>query len=401
MDAKTVIEGLGTQVKSRKNAKSVLQEMANRIGIHINGTNPWDIQVRDERFYNRVVAHGSIGFGESYMDGWWEVEQLDELFYRITLLRHRHLFDNPMRLLTVWLEAKFLNRQSRTKSKQVIEVHYNLSNEMYQAMLGKTMAYTCGYWKNVKTLDEAQEAKYDLVCRKLDLKPEDEVLELGCGWGGFARYAHEHYGCHLVSVNISEEQIRFARENYQEAADFFLCDYRDRHIYNPSGQIFDKVVSIGMCEHVGVENYKSWMQLVSDQLKDHGLFLLHSIGTDTHTVEVDPWVDKYIFPQSALPSPKSLGNAMDQIFMLEDWHDFGVDYDTTLLEWFKNFDADWQTSEKLPQHLELKGMNRETFYRMWKYYLLSIAGCFRSRYISLWQLVLSKKGVLGGYQTVR
>ncbi len=401
MDAKIVLEGLTTQIKSRKNAKKLIHEIADHAGIQINGNNPWDIQVKDERFYNRVFAQGSMGLGESYMDEWWDCEQMDEFFYRITLMRKRNLLDNPFRYLRAWTEAFLLNRQSRARSKKVAEIHYNLSNEMYQQMLGKSMAYTCAYWKEAKTLDEAQYAKYDLVCRKLGLKEGEEVLEMGCGWGGFARYASENYGCNLVSVNISEEQIKFARENYKGAAEFYLCDYRDRHLYNPSGKKFDKVVSIGMCEHVGVKNYKPWLRLVAEQLKDHGLFLLHSIGSDRYDVEVDPWINRYIFPNSAIPSPKSLGNAIDNVLVLEDWHDFGVDYHTTLMAWFENFHNDWQKSSKIPDYLELRGMSRTMFYRMWKYYLMSVAGGFRSRYISLWQLVLSRKGVLGGYQTIR
>ncbi len=220
MDAKIVLEGLTTQIKSRKNAKKLIHEIANQAGIQINGNNPWDIQVKDERFYNRLFAQGSVGLGESYMDEWWDCEQLDEFFYRITLMRKRNLLDNPFRYLRAWTEAFLLNRQSRARSKKVAEIHYNLSNEMYQQMLGKSMAYTCAYWKEAKTLDEAQYAKYDLVCRKLGLKEGEEVLEMGCGWGGFARYASENYGCNLVSVNISEEQIKFARENYNEAAEF-------------------------------------------------------------------------------------------------------------------------------------------------------------------------------------
>lgn len=401
MDAKVLISGFTSQIRGRKTAKKVIEELAEQGGIKINGKNPWDIQVLDERFYNRVFAHGSLGLGESYMEGWWECEQLDEFFYKVTLLHTRNLMDNPFRYLGAWLEATLLNRQSRTRSKQVIDIHYNLSNEMYRAMLGETMAYTCGYWKAANTLDEAQYAKYDLICRKLELKPGEQVLELGCGWGGFARYASENYGVHLVSVNISEEQIKFAREEYKGAAEFHLCDYRDHPLYNPYGKKFDKAVSIGMCEHVGVRNYKSWLKLVRNQLKDHGMFLLHSIGCDEYDVEVDPWINKYIFPNSALPSPRSLGSAIDRVLLIEDWHDFGVDYHTTLMEWFKNFDADWQANKKLPNYMELTGIDQETFYRMWKYYLMSVAGSFRSRYISLWQLVLSKKGVLGGYQSIR
>lgn len=401
VDAKVIIAGLRTRVKGRATAKKVIQELAEQCGMRIDGSNPWDPQVKDERFYNRVFAHGSIGLGESYMEGWWDCERLDEFFYKVTLLHVRNLLDNPFRYLATWLEALFLNRQSRNRSKKVIDVHYNLSNAMYRAMLGESMAYTCGYWKNAKTLDEAQYAKYDLICQKLRLKPGERVLELGCGWGGFAQYASEKYGVHLVSVNISEEQIKFARETFKGAAEFHLCDYRDRQAYNPTGEKFDKAVSIGMCEHVGVKNYRSWLQLVAYQLKDHGMFLLHSIGSHQYDVEVDPWMNKYIFPNSTLPSPRSLGSAIDNVLNIEDWHDFGVDYHTTLMEWFKNFDADWQAHRQVPNRMKLTGMNQETFYRMWKYYLMSVAGGFRSRYISLWQLVLSKKGILGGYPSIR
>ena len=401
MDAKVIIAGLKSQVRGRATAKKMIHEVAEKCGIQINGNHPWDPQVKDERFYNRVFADGSIGLGESYMEGWWECEQLDEFFYKVTLLRVRNLLDNPFRYLGAWLEAIFLNRQSRMRSKKVIDIHYNLSNAMYRAMLGESMAYTCAYWKEAQTLDEAQYAKYDLICRKLQLKAGERVLELGCGWGGFAKYASENYGVHLVSVNISEEQIKFAREEFKGAAEFHLCDYRDHLVYNPTGEKFDKAVSIGMCEHVGVKNYRSWLQLVVAQLKDHGMFLLHSIGSNKYEVEVDPWINKYIFPNSALPSPRSLGRAIDNVLVIEDWHDFGVDYHTTLLAWFKNFDADWQAHHRMPNRLELTGMNQETFYRMWKYYLMSVAGGFRSRYISLWQLVLSKKGILGGYPSIR
>ena len=224
---------------------------------------------------------------------------------------------------------------------------------------------------------------------------------MGCGWGGFAKYASETYGCRMVSVNISEEQIKYAREICSGDVEFHLCDYRDVGLYNPSLKKFDKVVSIGMCEHVGVKNYKPWFRLVLDQLKDRGLFLLHTIGCDEYVTQCEPWFDKYIFPNGVLPSPQSLGTAIDKMFILEDWHDFGGYYDTTLMAWFENFDRYWQSTPNAMEEMGISQVDSQIFYRMWKYYLLSMAGCFRARYMSLWQLVLSKQGVLGVYNSVR
>jgi cyclopropane-fatty-acyl-phospholipid synthase len=390
-------------VKDRLNAKDVIWDFADEIGVTINGGAPWDLQVLDERFYQRVVAESSLGMGESYMDGWWECDSVDELINRIMAHGIRDAFGMlSLAYLRIWLESKVRNRQSRMRSSKVADLHYNLSNEMYLNMLGETMAYTCAYWKEAETLDDAQRAKYDLVCRKLDLKPGEQVLEMGCGWGGFAYFAATHYGCHVVSVNISSEQIKYAREHFaSELVQFHECDYRDVDTYNPYGRQFDKVVSIGMCEHVGVKNYRPWLQLISDQLVDHGLFLLHTIGNDQYSTKCDPWYDKYIFPNGVLPSPKSLGQAVDGMLSIEDWHDFGPDYDKTLCAWFDNFDEYWRAGNKDSPEFGTNQDARMRFYRMWKYYLLSMAGTFRSRYITLWQLVLSKGGAIGGYESVR
>ncbi|MDH3640470.1 MAG: cyclopropane fatty acyl phospholipid synthase [Gammaproteobacteria bacterium] len=390
-------------IKDRFNAKDVIWDFADQIDVTINGDDPWDLQVLDERFYQRVVAESSLGMGESYMDGWWECEAIDELISRIMSIRIRDMLGRlSPALFGVWVESKVRNRQNRPRSYKVADMHYNLSNDMYRQMLGDTMAYTCGYWKNARTLDDAQRAKFDLVCRKLDLKPGERVLELGCGWGGFANFAAANYGCRVVSMNISSEQIRYAREHFaNELIEFHWCDYRDVETYNPHGEQFDKIVSIGMCEHVGVKNYRTWLSTVHDQLVEHGLFLLHTIGTDKYSTKGDPWYDRYIFPNGMLPSPKSLGRAIDGLLVVEDWHNFGPDYDRTLLAWFERFDAYWQAGARDSTDFGATAPTRERFYRMWKYYLLSCAGTFRCRFTSLWQLVLSKRGVIGGYQSIR
>ncbi len=383
------------------NEKEIVTQLLGSADIQINGNRPWDLHVLDERFHKRVLADNSLGLGEAYMEGWWKSQKVDETIYRMLQVRLRQQVKQPIQVVGLWLMAKIANRQNKRRSKEVAEVHYNLNNDLYRHMLGSTMAYTCGYWKNTNSLDQAQINKYDLICRKLDLKPQDEVLELGCGWGGFAKYAAEQYGCHVVAVNISEEQVKYAREHCPDSVDVKLCDYRDVHAYNPTRKQFDKVVSIGMCEHVGVKNYKRWFQIVLEQMKEYSLFLLHTIGSDEYLEYCEPWLDKYIFPNGVLPSPKSLGTAVDGLFILEDWHDFGAYYDNTLMAWHENFEPYWQSSEEVRNAIVPYPAEQETFYRMWKYYLLSLAGAFRARYVSLWQLVLSKKGVRGVYSAVR
>ena len=383
------------------NSKNTLIQLFQAADIKFDGNRPWDPQIHNDDFYHKVLAQGSLGLGESYMQGDWDCDEIDTFVSKAVRLDLRKQITNSASNLKAVAVAHLLNLQSQSRSKKVAREHYDLSNTVYQNMLGKTMAYTCGYWKEVTTLDEAQYAKYDLICRKLNLQAEDKVLEMGCGWGGFAHYANKHYGCHVTAVNISERQVQYATEHYgSETVQFHLCDYRNSQSYNPNRQLFDKVVSIGMCEHVGVKNYKNWFNIIRDQLKDDGLFLLHTISSDEYITKGEPWLDKYIFAGGVLPSPKSLGSAIDGQFVIEDWHDFGVYYDTTLMAWFANFDAYWQKKEQ-PTDLHLQNMDRETFYRMWQYYLLSMAGVFRARYASLWQIVLSKSGLLGGYTSIR
>ena len=273
--------------------------------------------------------------------------------------------------------------QSKSRSKRVARRHYDLGNEFYQDMLDPRMLYTCAYWENAQTLSHAQEDKCELICRKLHLKSTDRVLDLGCGWGGFARYAAEKYGCHVTGYNISEEQIRFARENTQDLpVDFFLADYRDAQ-----GQ-YDKIVSIGLFEHIGPKNYAAAFDLVSSLLTDDGLFLLHTIGRNGASVHVDPWIDKYIFSGGVVPSMARLLGAIEPRFVVEHFHGFGQDYDKTLMSWYANFTRNWH------RHSSALG---ERFYRMWSYYLLSCAGGFRSRRLHLWQWVMSRHGVADGY----
>ena len=328
------------------------------------------------------------------MDGWWEVKKLDELCYKIL---GASLEDKvkSMNYLVHYLEAILINTGKKSKAFEVGVKHYDLGNTLFQKMLDKRMAYSCGYWKDATTLDEAQEAKLDLICRKLNLKPGMKVLDIGCGWGSFCKYAAEKYDVEAVGITVSKEQVEYATLDCKGLnVQIRLLDYRDLNNEALFGHnmLFDRVVSVGMFEHVVYKNYKIFMTTVHSKLKENGLFLLHTIGANKSVVTSDAWSNKYIFPNSHVPSIKQIGGAIENLFVMEDWHSFGAYYDKTLMAWFENFDRSWE---------ELKSDYDERFYLMWKFYLLSAAGSFRARNVQLWQIVLSKNGVYQGYASCR
>src|SRR3989344_2053349 len=368
-------------------ARTFVEELLKKADIHIGGARPQDIVVHDERLFNRVVRYGSLGLGEAYMDGWWDVKALDAFIYKeFTGHLEREFKINRASISTI-LKAFLFNLQTSSRARKVGEVHCDLGNDLYSATLDKRIVYTCGYWKDAKSLDEAQEAKLDLVCKKIGLKSGDRVLDVGCGWGSFAKYAAEKYGASVVGITISKEQAQLARELCVGLPiEIRVQDYREVN------EKFDHIVSLGMFEHVGVKNYKTYFKMANRCLKDDGVFLLHTVGYKFSQLTSDPWITKYIFPGGALPSVAQIGKAIEGLFIVEDLHNFGSDYDKTLMAWFKNFDSAWP---------KLKEKYDERFYRMWKYYLLACAGTARAREMQLWQIVLSKNGVKGGYTSVR
>lgn len=368
-------------------SEEIISQLASIAGIQLNGSAPYDIRVKDDRFYDRVLKDQSLGMGEAYMEGWWDADQLDDCMYRLLRADVESRFKKTPSFYWAYMKAKLLNRQDKTGSLDVIMQHYQLGNDLYRAMLDPTMTYSCGYWKNAKTLEEAQLAKYDLIARKLGLKKGMRVLDIGCGWGGFSKYVASNYGVEVVAITLSENQAALAREVCAGLnVEVRVQDYRD------IDEKFDRVVEIGMFEHVGVRNYREFMEICHRSLKEGGMLMLHTIGSNSSSIVGDRWIDKYIFPGGQLPSIAQIGKSTEGLFVMEDWHNFGCDYDKTLMAWFKNFDAHWG---------ELKDRYPPEFYRMWKYYLLSCAGTFRARTTQLWQVVLVKDGVLGGYQTVR
>ncbi|MBI2427056.1 MAG: cyclopropane fatty acyl phospholipid synthase [Candidatus Kerfeldbacteria bacterium] len=370
-----------------KIAKDTVQHLLALADIRIGGDRPWDIAVHDERFYERVLAHGSLGLGESYMDGWWDSAHLDEFFTHVLRARLDKKVKRDKQVIAAALWSRIANRQSYRRAFEIGERHYDLGNDLYQAMLDARLTYTCGYWKNATTLDDAQEAKLELVCKKLNLQRGQRVLDIGCGWGSFAKYAAERYGVSVVGITVSDEQLRLAQKLCKGLPiELRYQDYRDAQ------GSFDHVVSLGMFEHVGVKNYRTYMKVASRMLKDDGLFLLQTIGGNTSVTATDPWISKYIFPNSMLPSIQQIAKAIERIFVVEDWHNFSAYYDKTLMAWYHNVVSRWDT---------LRARYDERFFRMWTYYLLSCAGTFRSRQNQLWQIVLSKNGVAGGYESIR
>lgn len=356
--------------------------------ITINGPNPWDPQVKNPDLWNRILRRGSLGLGEAYVDGWWECEQIEEFISRIISARLNEKVTGRWVMLRHWFMARFFNRQSEKRAYQVGEQHYDAGNDLYQAMLDPTMAYSCGYWHEADNLHQAQLNKLRLICEKANLEKGQSVLEIGCGWGSFAEIAAKEYGVSVTGVTISKEQQKLAQQRCAGLpVDIALMDYRSMQ-----GE-YDKIVSIGMFEHVGPKNYDTYMNTAHRLMKDDGTFVLHTIGSDQTAGGTDPWIDKYIFPNGVIPSLTQISESVEPYFVIEDVHNFGPDYAKTLMAWHDNFVAAW------PQ---LKDQYSERFYRMWVYYLKVCAGAFRSRSLQLYQVVLRKRlDRLPRYQSIR
>jgi cyclopropane-fatty-acyl-phospholipid synthase len=372
---------------SESSAQKYITEMAAIADVKIGGNRPQDITVNNPLFYEITFKDQSLGFGETYMAGYWDSKAIDETVYYLLKADIENKFKPTFAFYLAYLKAKLFNRQDKLGSMDVINLHYQLGNELYTKMLGPSMAYSCGYWKNAKNLTEAQYAKFDLIAKKLYLKPGMTLLDIGCGWGGFAKYVAEKYKVKVVAITLSENQAEYAKKLTKGlSVEVRVQDYRD------VVEKFDRVVEIGMFEHVGPKNYREFMEICYNALNDNGLLMLHTIGSNATHMNTDAWIEKYIFPGGHLPSIEQVGKSIENLFVMEDWHNFGPDYDKTLMAWFKNFDSAWPS---------LQNIYSDTFYRMWKYYLLSCAGAFRARDIQLWQVVLSKSGVKGGYESVR
>ncbi|CAE1143366.1 cyclopropane fatty acyl phospholipid synthase [Serratia rhizosphaerae] len=379
--------GINTLSRRKDRWYAMVEEMLAQAGITINGSQAFDIQVNNPQMFKRVLQEGSLGFGESYMDGWWECERLDMLFSRLLSAGVDERLPKNIADIARIAYARLFNRQSRKRAWQVGKEHYDIGNDLFSRMLDPYMQYSCGYWKEATTLAQAQQDKLRMICEKLQLKPGMTLLDIGCGWGGLAQYAAEHYGVKVFGVTISAEQQKMAQQRCAGLdVEILLQDYRDLH------QQFDRIVSVGMFEHVGPKNYDTYFSVAARNLRPDGLFLLHTIGSNQTDLNVDAWIDKYIFPNGCLPSVKHIADASEGRFVMEDWHNIGADYDRTLMAWLENFKRAWP---------ELAADYSERFERMFTYYLNACAGAFRSRNIQLWQVLFSPKGVEGGVRVYR
>ena len=364
--------------------KILIERLLRSVDVNINGQRPWDITVYNRRLFPKVLCEANLGLGEAYMDGWWDCPALDQFFYRICGggIENRFRFSLPV--MCGKLAYALVNLQSAARAPMVAVQHYDFGNAMFQSMLDPYMQYSCGYWEHAGTLEEAQRRKMEMICRKLELEPGMHVLDVGCGWGGLGRYMARNYGVRVTGVTVSRQQADYARNHSQGLdVEWLLEDYRSL-----TGT-YDRVVSVGMFEHVGFKNYRTYMEKIHSLLPPHGLFLLHTIGANKTMHSVDPWISKYIFTNGVLPSMEQIGHAAAGLFVMEDWHSFGANYDKTLMAWEENFNTGrekgaFSCSERIG--------------RMFRYYLLSCAGAFRARDLQVWQIVFSPSGLPGGYE---
>ncbi|HDT6544709.1 TPA: cyclopropane fatty acyl phospholipid synthase [Kluyvera ascorbata] len=368
------------------NWSRMAKELLQQADIKINGSRPWDIQVHHADFFKRVFQQGSLGFGESYMDGWWDCDRLDVLFYKILKGKLDKQMPGNLKDILRIAGARLFNLQTRRRSWIVGKEHYDIGNDLFARMLDPHMQYSCAYWREAETLEQAQNAKLKMICEKLQLKPGMRLLDIGCGWGGLAAYAAQNYGVSVDGVTISQEQQKMAQQR-GEGLDvtILLQDYRDLD------RTYDRIVSVGMFEHVGPKNYDTYFSVVDRCLKKEGLFLLHTIGSNESGVNVDPWINKYIFPNGCLPSIRQIASVSEKRLIMEDWHNFGSDYDKTLMAWHQRFNDAWP---------ELALLYTPRFRRMFNYYLCACAGAFRARDIELWQVLFSR-GKEGGMYVYR
>ncbi len=362
-------------------AEKIITDLFAEADIEINGVRPCDIRVNDGRFFRRVLAEGTLGFGESYMESWWDCDDLEELCYRAIRSRiHTRIRPNLAAIVEVALSL-LLNLQTKSRARIVGRRHYDLGNDFFGAMLDPSMQYSCAYFHGTNDLATAQELKMELICRKLGVHPGMRVLDIGCGWGGLARHMAMNHGCEVVGLTISAEQRRYAENLCADLpVDIRLQDYRDVE------GVFDRVVSVGMFEHVGPKNHRIYMNKVRECLRPDGLFLLHTITANEIRKTCDRWISKYIFANSMLPTASQVLQAGEGLFVTEDIHNLGQYYVPTLRAWESAF---------MKSREEFRARFGEEFVRMWRLYLLSCSGAFRARSLQVFQFLLSPEGVEG------
>ena len=355
---------------------------ANPLATAVDGS--LRVQPHHESALHRAQRGGIYAIGEAYIAGLWTTDRLDDFIFKLltTPQPKPSLFAQAKMFIHV-MDRYLFNRHNGRRAFNIGTQHYDLGNDLFRAMLDPSMTYTSGYWAQASTLAAAQEAKLDLLCRKLDLRPGMSVLDIGCGWGNFARYAAEHYGVHVTGVTVSQQQAEEARRRCVGlSVEIRLQDYR------AVTETFDRVVSIEMIEAVGRKNLPTFYRVVEDRLNDDGIFVLQAITGDTWSRTSDRrldeyslWLVTYIFPDGYLPTQRELSGCGSTSLRIEDWQSFGQDYDRTLLAWADNFANHWD---------ELKNRYDEAFRRRWEFYLCGCAAAFRANRFDVCQIVYSK-----------
>lgn len=401
----------GSGLKKRPVAgieQKVVSEVFKAAGVRIGAKGSHDLAVNDPAFFRRLLGDPLLQFGETYMDGLWDSPAVDEVVAKLFSAERDGRISTVLPLWRVpglaglalirhgyrYIRDRLTNRQTRARSTTVAEEHYDAGNELYRLMLDPTLTYTSGVWAPGYTLEDAQNAKYDLIARKLGLKPGQRVLDIGSGFGGFARFAAKNYGAKVTGITISIEQLKAARALSAgvEGVEFLYSDYRDIPHRFPK-DAFDHVVSIEMIEAVGPKNLAEYFQAAHAALKDGGRFVIQAIANNRDVFNNNPWAGKYIFRDGVAPSTEQVDKAARRAFGRPvDRQRITGHYDKTLMAWHENFTRAW------PQ---LKGEYGERFKRMWDFYLLAAAGLFRAGDIQLDQTVYVKGGRPGEEPRVR
>jgi cyclopropane-fatty-acyl-phospholipid synthase len=366
--------------------KKIVTEILKNANIKIGE----DIIINDESFYKELVLRGSLGLGETYMSGKWDSQNLDTLVTKFleSKLDTYKVFGAGINLAT-FLKSKFDNLQDVKHAPDLYDTHYNSGNYLFESFLDPNMIYTCAYFKNTDDLAQAQLNKIRIVGEKLDLKPGDKVLDIGCGWGGTAKILSDMFDVHVTGVADTPNQIAYAKEhNLSDKVDFILTDYRD-----VEGK-YDKIYNVGFLEAVGPKNLRNFMEQVDMLLKDEGIFLTHTIGGKKSVRSTEPWIDRYIFPHGVIPSMKQIDKATSGIFEKRDFESFGKYYVKTLTNWNSRFNANW---DKIKDEYK----NPEVFKRMMNYYFLTCAASFKTGKNDLWHFVYTKPGRVKDYEIYR
>lgn len=375
---------------------ALIRAITDPVDVGFAGERPWDLQVHNPAIYGDLLRRGSLALGEAYVRGDWDCEALDQLFTRLLgspgsrqvsggFLPHAQLLSALRCQAEHWM-----NWQTRQRSTRVARQHYDIDHRVYAATLDSRLIYSCAHWQHADDLETAQLHKLQRICQKLELSPGMRLLDVGCGWGALAAFAAATYGVEVVGITLSQKQADFCRTHFGDQFDVVLCDYRSEQLREMGS--FDRIVSIGMLEHVGRKNDRRYFETLSRLLNPDGLILIQTIGSHDTNDALDPWIDTYIFPGGRLPSAQQLSTGFEDRFLLQDWENFGFDYDRTLMAWWQNFEQSWPA---------LQAQLQPSFDRFWRYYLLCCAGFFRSGQGQLWQLVLSPKASPRSYRSSR